>query len=409
MVLKPLLTTFFGAGLTIIPYIARIDIKEVFMTKMRTLQKSLLGATILTVFASGSAYAQLTPNNYTAAGTTVTNTFTLDYQVGGVAQPQIDSDNPTDRTEFTVDRLINLTVDSDGDNTVAPGALDQELVFSVLNTGNDTQGYALSIVEETTAPDTFDTDVPASSTAVIRYVIDDGDGVYEPTGDDSALADYVAGTPPELDADELLWVIITQDIPTGATDSARADVSLIADSLVAGTTTPAAPDTGGNTLTGIAENVLADGSSTGNEVANAGDDSATGSYLVASADLEAEKNVTIFSEDGANCATIPGTPTGGYGIPNACVEYVISVTNTGTATATNINVNDVLPDELEFVAAVFGGAFTGGSFTSPALPGSGTDCDSGACVINLDGASLPPPTGGAASTVGTVTIRATVK
>lgn len=379
------------------------------MTNMTTLKKSLLAATTLTVFAAGSAHAQLTPNNYTAAGTTVTNTFTLDYQVGGVDQPQIDSDNPTDRTEFTVDRLINLTVDSDGDNTVAPGAVDQELIFSVLNTGNDTQGYALSIVEETTAPDTFDTDVPASSTAVIRYVIDDGDGVYEPTGDDATLVDYVAGTPPQLDADQLLWVVITQDIPVGTADSSQADISLIADSLVAGTTTPAAADTGGNTLTGAAENVLADGTSTSNENANEGDDSATGSYLVASADLEAEKNVTIFSEDGSNCSTIPGSPTGGYGIPNACVEYVISVTNTGTATATNINVNDVLPAELEFVTAVFGGAFTGGSFTSPALPASGTDCVGGACVVNLDGASLPAPTGGATSTVGTVTIRATVK
>ncbi|WP_409432911.1 hypothetical protein ACJ3XI_11980 [Litorimonas sp. RW-G-Af-16] len=383
------------------------------MTHTSKLMKGLLAASALTVFSAGSAYAQITPNNYTAAGTPVSNTFTLNYNVGGVPQPPIDTDDPGDPngpTVFTVDRLINLTVDSNGDATVAPGATDEQLTFSVLNTGNDTQGYALSIVEETTAPDTINTDDPASAAPVIVYYVDDGDGAYEPGVDDGVAITYDPANPPQLAPDALIWVTIVQDIPASAVDGDQADITLIADTLDAGTTTPSTADGDSiNSLTGAAENVLADGSSTANEAANAGDDSATGAYIVAAANITALKDVDVFSEDGANCTTIPGTPTGGYSVPNACVEYVISVTNTGSQSATNIVVNDVLPDELEFQAAVFGGAFTGGSFASPALPGVGTDCDSGACVVNLQGATLPAPTGGATETVGTVTIRALVK
>lgn len=378
------------------------------MTK-NTILKGLLGATALTVFTAGSAHAQLTP-----AGTNVQNTFTLTYDVGGVTQPVIDTSDPSDPngpTEFTVDRLIDLTVASSGDNTVAPGATDEELVFSVTNDGNDTQAYALSVVEETA--DDIDTDDPAGATPVLVYYIDDGDGVYEPNAGDGAPVTYNPANPPELGPDEVLWVVVSQDIPASAVDGNEADVSLVADTLEPAASpnagTPVTGDSDGNTLTGAAENVLADGSGTANEVANAGDHSATGTYIVAAADVEASKAVTIHSEDGTGCTVIPGTATGGYGIPGACVEYVISVENTGSTAATNIIINDVLADELDFAGAVFGGDFTGGSFASPALPAANTDCTGGACVINLTGASLPAPVSPAVSTTGTVTIRAYVK
>ena len=378
------------------------------MTK-NMLLKGLLGATALTVFTAGSAHAQLTP-----AGTNVQNTFTLTYDVGGVTQPVIDTSDPSDPngpTEFTVDRLIDLTVASQGDNTVAPGATDEELVFSVTNDGNDTQAYSLTVVEE--GGDDIDTDDPAGATPVLVYYIDDGDGVYEPNAGDGAPITYNPANPPELGPDEVLWVVVTQDIPTSAVDTNTADVSLVADTLEPSTSpnagTPVVGDGDGNTLTGAAENVLADGTGTANEVANAGDHSATGTYIVAAADIAASKAVSIHSEDGAGCTVIPGTATGGYSIPGACVEYVITVENTGSSAATDIVINDVLADELDFAGAVFGGDFTGGSFASPALPAANTDCTGGACVINLTGASLPAPVAPAVSTTGTVTIRAFVK
>ena len=378
------------------------------MTK-NMLLKSLLGATALTVFTAGSAHAQLTP-----AGTNVQNTFTLTYDVGGVTQPVIDTSDPSDPngpTEFTVDRLVDLTVASQGDNTVAPGATDEELVFSVTNDGNDTQAYSLTVVEE--GGDAIDTDDPAGATPVLVYYIDDGNGTFEPGGADGSPVTYNPATPPELGPDDVLWVVVTQDIPTTAVDGNTADVSLVADTLEPAASpnagNPVTADGDGNNLTGAAENVLADGSGTSNEVANAGDHSATGTYIVAAADIDASKAVTIHSEDGTGCTVIPGTATGGYSIPGACVEYVITVENTGSSAATDIVINDVLADELDFAGAVFGGDFTGGSFTSPGLPAANQDCTGGACVINLTGASLPAPVAPAVSTTGTVTIRAFVK
>ena len=379
------------------------------MTKT-TLLKGLLGATALTVFTAGSAHAQLTP-----AGTNVQNTFTLTYDVGGVAQPPIDTSDPGDPngpTEFTVDRLIDLTVATQGDNTVAPGATDEELVFSVTNDGNDTQAYSLTVVEE--GGDAIDTDDPAGATPALVYYIDDGNGTFEPGGADGSPVTYNPASPPELGPDDVLWVVVTQDIPTSAVDGDTADVSLVVDTLEPSTSpnagTPVVADADGtNALTGAAENVLADGSGTGNEAANAGDHSDTGTYIVGAADIAASKAVTIHSEDGAGCTVIPGTATGGYSIPGACVEYVISVENTGSTAATDIVINDVLADELDFAGAVFGGDFTGGSFASPALPAANQDCTGGACVINLTGASLPAPVAPAVSTTGTVTIRAIVK
>ena len=379
------------------------------MTK-NIILKGLLGATALTVFTAGNAYAQLTP-----AGTNVQNTFTLTYDVGGVAQPPIDTSDPSDPngpTEFTVDRLIDLTVASQGDNTVAPGATDEELVFSVTNDGNDTQAYALSVIEE--GGDDIDTDDPAGAAPVLVYYIDDGDGVYEPGAGDGAPITYDPANPPELGPDEVLWVVVTQDIPVSAVDGNTADVSLVADTLEPSTSpnagNPVVADSDGtNELTGAAENVLADGSGTSNEVANAGDHSDTATFIVASANVNAVKTVTIHSEDGTGCSVIPGTATGGYSIPGACVEYIITVENTGSSAASDIVINDVLADELDFAGAVFGGDFTGGSFASPALPAANTDCTSGACVINLTGANLPAPVAPAVSTTGTVTIRAFVK
>ena len=379
------------------------------MTNTKTLLKALMGATALTVFATGTAQAQ---NNFTPAETTVSNTFTLDYKVGGVDQTQIDSTG--NETEFTVDRLVDLVVTSNGDKIVVPGALDQTLVFSVTNDGNDIQAYELTFIEEATGTgdDTINTDDSAASTARIVYFIDDGDGVFEETGADGTATTYTVGGPlPELAPDQLLWVQVTQDIPITANDEDQADVSLLANAFQSAAAGGAEllADTGGNTLTGLAENVLADGTGSSNDEDNNGAHSATGAYILVSAEIEGDKVVTIFSEDGSGCTTIDGTAgTGGYGIPGACVEYVISVENTGSAEATAVSVIDELPGELKFATATFGGDFTGGAFDN--LPSLNDDCGLPAgCTIDFIGSSLPAPVDPATVTTGTVTIRAFVK
>jgi len=367
------------------------------MTKTKTMLKALLGATALSAFTAGAALA-----GGTAAGTDVQNTFTLDYQVGGVDQPTID--NTATPTQFTVDRLVDLTVASNGDTTVAPGAQDQELVFSLTNDGNDTQAYDLTVIDET--GDEFS----AAGTTVFYYV-DDGDGVFEPGGDDGAPIPYNGTSTGDVAPDETLFVVVEGDIPASAVDTDTDDLSLVADTLEPSTATNAGaevtPDTDGNTLTGAAENVLADASGTLNEAAGEGDHSASATFIVASADISGVKEVTVFAEDGSGCATIPGASSGGYAIPGACVEYTITVENVGGTAASDIIINDVLNDNLEFITASASG-FTGGGFSSPLLPSANTDCVGGVCEVNFAGGTLAAGST-ATPTVGVITIRALVK
>lgn len=372
------------------------------MTHLGTLCGRLAIATALTAILPTVAFA-----DGTAAGTNVQNTFTLDYKVSGVDQDTIDTGvgGLNTPTEFTVDRLIDLTVATNGDTGVPPGAQNQDLIFSLTNEGNDVQAYALSFVNE--GGDQFS----ATSTALFYY-IDDGDEAFEPGVDDGNALTYSTKTP-DVAADDMLWVIVRGDVPTGLDDADVDDISVIANTLEpsseGASATPVVADSDGNSLTGAAENVLADGSGTSNENANEGDHSASSAYVVASADVEATKAITIFSEDGSGCATIPGSAPSGdqYSIPGACIQYVITVENTGGTNATDLIINDVLEDELEFIAAAVTG-FTGGSFASPALPTINTDCTGGACEINFTGGTLASGSD-ATPTVATVTIRALIQ
>jgi uncharacterized repeat protein (TIGR01451 family) len=73
------------------------------------------------------------------------------------------------------------------------------------------------------------------------------------------------------------------------------------------------------------------------------------------ADLAATKTARIFSEDGTDCADLaasaPTAPANPAAIPGACIEYTISVENTGPVAATAITLTDVLPSQLTYVAA----------------------------------------------------------
>ncbi len=348
----------------------------------------------------------------TAADTNVQNTFSLTYSVDGTQQPTIDTgpSGTNTPTEFTVDRKVDLTVASNGNETVAPGETDAELTFTLTNTGNDTQGYDLSFVNEGSG-DEFD----ATGLTITYYVGNSATGTE---------LTYTPGTSTvDVPADGQLFVVVSGDIPTAGSapglveDNDTADITLVADTTEPGApgvaSVPVVADTDGvNDVTGAAENVLADGSSTSNEAANAGDDSATGTYIVASADLTAAKTVGIISEDGAGCSTAPSFPlsafpTSEHAIPGACVEYRITVQNTGddaSANASDLALVDVLPDGLTFVNAYQNG-FTGGDFNKPA---ANVNCDSGACTVELISVGAATPAGLAFNSTGTIVIRATV-
>ncbi len=362
------------------------------------LLKVLLGATALSVFTVGNAHAA-----GTAAGTSVENIFTLDYQVGGVDQTQITNDGTGGNdapTAFTVDRLIDLNVDSTTDTNVTPGSTDQALVFTLTNEGNDTQQYDLALLDESL------NDFDATGLEIW----------YEDPTSPGTYIQFTGSNYPELTADQTINVEIRGDIPAGATDGQQDGISLLATTLDTSGVLVAEDTDGNDADLTVVENVFADDpasaeASSGDDTANPdGVESGTAVFNVVTADLTGAKAVSVYSEDGSGCTTIPGSPTAGaHPVPGACVEYVITVVNNGSADATAIVINDVLDDNLEFITAVSGGEFSAGAFGTPALPAANTDCTGGACEVNFENGVLPAPVSPATSTTGTITIRALVK
>lgn len=370
------------------------------MTNLTNLKKGLMGTVALGLLSAGTAFA-----DGTAAETSVDNTFTLTYDINGAEQPPINNNDAP--TVFLVDRMIDLTVENIGAATeVVPGQEDAVTTFTLTNNGNGTQAYDLSVFNTVTG-DNFNT---SSSTPLeIRYTTSDGTVVNYDPSDNTTF--------PVLDADETITITVLQDIPLTQDDGFTGDIILIADTLDSTTFAPETADTDGNDLL-VSENVLADGSSTPQENVEEGDDSATGTYVIVSPDVTGVKTVSIFSEDGSNCDTIPGTAeTDAYSIPGACVEYRITVTNNDTRATTSIDVSDILPDELNFVAAAIaaGGDFTGGTLNVPSVTDTdvGLDCTSGACVVEFNGAGLPADDGvdpdNGNSPEGVIIIRALLK
>ena len=218
--------------------------------------------------------------------------------------------------------------------------------------------------------------------------------------------------PRDLAPDAILWVEIIGDIPASQGDTETSDISLVADTLFptawleegstgANAGTEVTADDGTNTVEGSAENVLNDGSGTSNEAANAGDYSDTATFTVSSPDLAADKTVQVIATnaDGLfDCENDALVSANEYSIPGSCLEYTITVTNSGSADATISLLSDTLPDDLTFQGATFTG-FTGGT---PAQPVVGTDCDAGACVVSQTGGSVT------AGNVATIEIRVEV-
>ena len=377
------------------------------MTTFTNLKKGLLATVALGFFATGTAAAQA--NNFTAATTPVDNTFTLSYEVNGAAQPEINNNDAP--TRFLVDRLVDLTVTNvGGDTTVAPGQEDATLTFTLTNDGNDEHAYFLDIVNAIATGDNFD---PTAGTPTeITYVDTAGTTVIFDPADETKF--------PRLLPDETITITVIQDIPAGTVDTNTGDIILVADTRRAndGDVAIIADVNGINELNGT-DNVLLDAEGTApalngglddNTTAPDGAHSALGTYIIAEAEVDGEKTVDVFSEDGSGCAAIPGTAPAGvqYSIPGACVEYRITVTNNDAdRAATGIVVEDILPAELTFVAAAVeaGGDFDG----TETVTSCGTGTAAANCQVILSGGTLPVAPSATVPAEGVLIIRALIK
>jgi hypothetical protein len=308
----------------------------------------------------------------TVAGTTVTNSVTLDYKVGGIDQNQV-----TASDTFTVDRKVSLTVSEVGttSTTVTPGQSAAVTSFSVSNASNAPLDFALSVTQPTGGTAAHGGTDNFNVSGIKTYIDTNTNGVYDP-GTDAEITFL-----DQIPADQSRTVFVLADIPLGRATSDVAGVRLSATAAEAngiGTLGATVTQTTGANTAGV-DTVFADTNANGN-VARDGIHFADDDYVILAASLTATKTSRVVS-DPVNGTTNPKM------IPGAVVEYCIAVANSsGSATATGVNISDEVPAATTYDPA-FGiklnGTVTGsvcnadgtsgGSYTNGIVSGSLTD------------------------------------
>jgi uncharacterized repeat protein (TIGR01451 family) len=343
--------------------------------------KLLAGASFVALVTTSAAHAA-----GTASGSTISNTATVNYSVGGTAQAPV-SNTPT---VFTVDRKVVFRVDETAPiatTTVAPGQLAAVTTFTVANTSNATMDFGLSVPTQQVGgagahsnTDNFDVTAPSI------FADTNSNGVYD-AGTDLAIT-YLD----EVLADTSRTVFIVANIPAGRATGDVAAVSLLAQArdggLAATQGAISAATTGVNTA-GV-DTVLADTAYDALNTASDGLGTAKDDYTVSAANLTVTKTVKIISDP-------INTPANAKMIPGAVIEYCIIVTNTGAATATPTTITDPVPATLSINAASLrvNGTATAGVCNANGVAGGG---------VSGQNVTSAPTTLNAVATGGTVTM-----
>ena len=275
----------------------------------------------------------------TLAGSSVTNTATVNFNVGTVAR------SSTGSNTFVVDRRIDLVVDesTNAQVTVAPGQTGAVQTFTLQNTSNAVLDFALTTVQPVGGAGTFAGTDNFNANNVQLFRDTNGNGSYD-AGTDLAVPNasgvfYID----ELGIDATVRIFVVADIPSTQVFDDVAVVRLVATSREGGgagalgaTIAASATNTAGM------DTVFADDDDIVGNLRD-GVDSDGGDWRVAAANLLVGKSSTISSDP------LPGTPD--FHIPGAVIRYCIVVRNTGTAAATAVNLADTLPNTLNIIAS----------------------------------------------------------
>ena len=351
----------------------------------------------------------------TTAGTAVNNRSTVNYSVGGTAQTPIES-SPTGNstagvgnganTTFVVDRRVLFTVaEASGNATnVSPGQTDRVTSFTVTNSSNASEGFALSAANLAatvlfTHTDNFDM-------ANLRVFVDNPGGggtagVYDPAIDTATNIGTLA-------ADASVTVFIVADTPLATANGDYANVRLRAQAAVAGTN--------GATLevaTNAPDNPAAVDVLFG-DTGNDGIETADDQYSVQSAALTIQKTSQIISDPfngaGANRLAVPGS----------VMEYVVTITNNGAVPATSVQIQDTLDGNLNFATGQYNGGLAdveivvAGGAPSYCVAESGADTNADGCSRAGQTLTVNPTGGisvanGGAAQAAVVRFRVTIK
>lgn len=249
----------------------------------------------------------------TPVGTVIQNTATVDFDLAGT--PVTLNSNTT--TITVVERVDVVVTLQSPQVLVAPNDSDRALLFTVTNTGNGSETFALAI-DSVLPGDIFD---PSPSATPIYFDTDGsgdlnvGDQPYTPGVNDPVLA-----------ADATVDVFIVNDIPGTVANGENGFSQLTATSLT-GTGAPGTEYTG-----------LGDGGVDAIIGTTGGEDSDIGEYLVSDVAVSITK------------AQLIADPFGGtQPIPGATITYTLTVEVTSAGTAAATVLRDQIPTFTSYV------------------------------------------------------------
>lgn len=318
----------------------------------------------------------------TSAGTTITNQAGVTYTVGA------SNLNTSSNVEsFVVDHRVDLTVaEASGGYTIAAaGATQQVQTFTVTNSGNASQDFALSPTQQVggfdpftgTDPETFNTSAP------LIFVESGATPGYQAAEDTTAFID-------ELAADASATVYVVADIPAAQVNSDVAAIALTATAHDAGAAGLGAltTETAGANTPGV-DVVFADG--VGDlDAARSGSHSDTDAYRVVNVAVSVTKSAAVLDPDGG---TEPVT--------NAVITYTVNVTVSGSGTAQGIVITDPIPANTSYNAGTL--TLNAGALSDVADADAGDVDDTTAGTVTVDLGDLT-----SASPVQTITFDVTI-
>jgi len=304
----------------------------------------------------------------TTAGTDIDNLATVDYEVNGFNQTDIESapgvgnSNPGlgngTVTTFEVDNRVDFSLTQVGGihTVVTPGQTDQFVEFLLTNDGNSVQDFRL-VATQLNNPDAIfglaDTDDDIGNPR-IRVGVPGNPAGAPPTP--ATVEDWVD----EIGEDESVIIHIYGDDLGGLVDGDVMNVDLLAVAAEGGT---AGGGAGADLVDGFGspdnpaaiDIVFSDGAGglgTGQVTERHG-------FTYQSAGLNVSKVATVISDPFNNT-------TNSKAIPGAVVEYVITIANSGVLDADNVVITDAIDNDVAFDATFNGN--TGIQIVNPGTP-----------------------------------------
>lgn len=336
------------------------------MTRLLSRSSFLALAALLTPCVAGEALAA-----GSTAGVTISNTATVGYSVGGVAQPDVSSNTAT----FVVDMLVNLVVAEVGGaaTTVTPGQTGQISTFTVTNTSNAPLDFRLTLGQAANGVSVaFSGTDGADATNVHVYVDSNGNNTYDAGVD---VASYID----ELAADASVTVFVVADIPVGVANNVDIGLTLTAFAATGGTASSLGADLVASAGVDVASQmdiVFGDAAGFGDVVSD-GKFGARDAYHINAPSLIINKLARVVS-DPVNGTSSPRA------VPGAVIEYCISVQNLGSVPALNLAISDTIPAHMTYIA---------GSMRSNGTVSSGA-CNSDGAVEDDDNTGADESDGG---------------